>query len=118
MFRELIKKAQSAADSLVSRYVARVSVVVPFLIAFGFGTAAVALMLIERFGHRDAYLIIAGGFAIVGLLSALIVRAREHGDKKTRTTWAAGVFRALHRRSERVRSRRWEVYITIGEKNP
>ena len=87
MLRGLIDNAKLAADSLVARYVVRASVAVPFLIALGFATAAVALMLIEKYGHRDAYLLIAGGFATIGLLSALIVRSREHEqivvDEKT-----------------------------------
>jgi hypothetical protein len=32
---------------------------VPFIIALGFVTAGVTLMLVERFGHRTAYFIVA-----------------------------------------------------------
>lgn len=35
-------------------------------------------MLVERFCHRSAYLMVAGGFTAVGLLAALIVRIKEH----------------------------------------
>jgi hypothetical protein len=58
MFRGLINDAKSAAGSVVAKYAARASVAVPFFIALGFATAAVTLMLVEQFGHRNAYLIV------------------------------------------------------------
>ena len=78
MFRGLINDAKSAAGSVVAKQAARASVVVPFMIALGFVTAAVAVMLIEWFGHRDAYLMLGAGFSVIGLLVALIVRSKEH----------------------------------------
>ena len=78
MFRGLIKDVKSAAGSVVEKYAARASVAVPFIVAVGFATAGVTLMLVERFGHRNAYFIVAGGFTALGLLAALIVRTKEH----------------------------------------
>ena len=78
MFRGLINDAKSAAGSVVEKYAVRASVAVPFIIALGFATAGITLMLVERFGHRNAYFVVAGGFTALGLLAALIVRTKEH----------------------------------------
>jgi Na+/melibiose symporter-like transporter len=76
----LINDAKSAAGSVVAKYAARASVAVPFVVAFGFATAAGTLMLVERFGHRDAYFMVAATFVVLGFLAALIVRAKEHEE--------------------------------------
>ena len=76
----MINDAKSAAGSLIARYLARASVAVPFVVAFGFATAGGSLMLVERFGHRDAYLIVAGIFALLGMLAVLFVRSKEHEE--------------------------------------
>lgn len=80
MFRGLINDVKSAAGSVVEKYAARASVAVPFIIALGFATAGVTLMLVERFGHRNAYFMVAGGFMVLGLLAVLIVRTKEHDE--------------------------------------
>lgn len=77
MLRGLINDAKSAAVAVVAKYAVRASVAVPFVVALGFVTAGITLMLVERFGHRNAYLMIAGGFTAVGLLALLVVRTRE-----------------------------------------
>ena len=71
MFRGLINDAKSAAGSLVAKYLARASVAVPFIVAFGFATAAITVMLVERYGHVAAYWMVAGGFTLIGLVAAL-----------------------------------------------
>jgi hypothetical protein len=80
VFRGFINDAKSAAGSVVAKYAARASIAVPFIIALGFATAGVTLMLVERFGHRNAYFMVAGGFTALGLLAALIVRTKEHDE--------------------------------------
>jgi hypothetical protein len=80
VFRGLINDVKSAAGSVVEKYAVRVSVGVPFSIALGFATAGVTLMLVEQFGHRNAYFMVAGGFAALGFLAALIVRTKEHQE--------------------------------------
>jgi hypothetical protein len=65
---------------MVAKYAARASVAVPFIVALGFATAAVTLMLVERFGHQNAYFMVAGGRTVIGLLAALIVRTKEHDE--------------------------------------
>jgi hypothetical protein len=81
MFRGLINDAKSAAAAVIGKYLARASVAVPFIIAFGFGTAAVSLLLVERFGAVVGYALMAGGFTLIGLLATLIVGVKEHEEQ-------------------------------------
>jgi hypothetical protein len=78
VFRSLINDAKSAAVSAATEYALRISVAVPFLVAAGFGTAAVTVMLVERFGSQTAYGIMAGAFAVIGLISIIGVTRKEH----------------------------------------
>jgi uncharacterized membrane protein len=78
VFAGLVNQAKSAVTGLVVKYLARASVAVPFVIAFGFAVAAVATMLIQRFGHVAGYWIMAGGLAAIGIIAAVAVRAKEH----------------------------------------
>ena len=81
MFRGLINDAKAAAGSLIGKYVARASVAVPFVVAFGFGTAALTVFLVDKLGHLNGYLAMAGGFAFVGLVAMLAVNAKEHHEE-------------------------------------
>src|ERR1700733_3199483 len=81
MFEGVINRAKSAAGSMIAKYLARASIAVPFLVALGFATAAVTLMLVERFGAITAYWVVAGGFAVIGLLATMVVTAKEHMDE-------------------------------------
>jgi hypothetical protein len=84
MLRGLINDAKSAAGAVVAKYAVRASAAVPFVIALGFAVAAIAAMLVDRFGHRDAYVMIAAGFTAVGLLAVLVVRSKERDGKHVR----------------------------------
>jgi hypothetical protein len=57
-------------------------VAVPFLIALGFAIAAIAVMLVDRFGHVTAYWIMAGGLGALGVLAAIVVSVKEHEEQK------------------------------------
>ena len=81
MFLGLINEVKSAAGSLVGKYLVRASVAVPFVVAIGFASAAVTLMLINRFGAISAYWMVAGGFTVVGLVAALAVAVKEQDDE-------------------------------------
>ena len=81
MFRTLINDAKSAAGAVVGKYAIRASVAVPFVVAAGFGTAATTLVLVDRFGSVMAYSLMAGGFAAIGLLAALVVTVREKEEE-------------------------------------
>ena len=43
---------------------------IPFVIALGFGIAAVSVMLVQRFGHVTAYWIMAGGLGAIGVIAS------------------------------------------------
>ena len=81
MFRRLINQVKNAVTGLVLTYVARASVAVPFVIAFGFTVAAITAMLVERFGAMTAYWMMAGGLAAVGAIAAVAVSYKEHHDE-------------------------------------
>lgn len=85
MFRSLINDAKSAAGAVIGKYAIRASVALPFLIAAGFATAALTLILIDRYGTTNAYCIMAAGFAALGLLAALIVSVKEHEEEAVDT---------------------------------
>jgi hypothetical protein len=68
MFDSIINRAQHSVESAVLRYVMRVAVAVPFIIAFGFGIAAASTKLVQLYGQSSAYAMIAGSFAGLGLI--------------------------------------------------
>jgi hypothetical protein len=81
MFRGLINDAKAAAGSLVGKYLVRVSVAVPFIVAIGFAVAAITVMLVQRFGAVTAYWTVAGGSTLVGLLAAFVVSVKEQEEE-------------------------------------
>jgi hypothetical protein len=82
VFTGLINQAKSAASGLVLKYVARASVVVPFLIALGFALAAITVMLVERYGQVTAYWLVAAGLAAIGSIAAIAVSAKEQEQEQ------------------------------------
>jgi hypothetical protein len=85
VFRSLINDAKSAAGAVIGKYAIRASVAVPFLVAAGFGTAATTLVLIDRLGSILAYCLMAGGFAAIGLIAALVVTVKEQEEERVDT---------------------------------
>jgi hypothetical protein len=81
LFSGPINRAKQAVSHLVLKYVARASVAIPFVIALGFALAAIALMLVERFGHVTGYWIMAGGLAAIGVIAAIAVSVKEHEEE-------------------------------------
>lgn len=81
MFRSLINDAKSAVGAVVGKYAIRASVGLPFIIGGGFATAALTLSLADRYGAMTAYWIMAGGFAAIGLVAALIVNVKEQEEE-------------------------------------
>jgi len=77
MFGFLFRRAQATVDRAVDSIVHRIIIAIPFLIAGGFGTAALALRLDREYGSETASLIMAGGFAVLGLIVALVLRSRS-----------------------------------------
>ena len=81
MFQGLINSAKTAVSSLILKYVARASVAVPFVIALAFALAAIAAMLVDRFGHIAGYWLMAAGLAAIGVIAAIFVSAREQEEE-------------------------------------
>jgi hypothetical protein len=73
----LIDSAKTAVSSLILKYVARASAAVPFVIVLVFALAAIAAMLVDRFGHIAGYWLMAGG---LGAIAAIFVSAREQKE--------------------------------------
>jgi len=81
VLRALINDAKTAAGAVIGKYAIRASVAVPFLIGAGFGTAAITLLLTERFGALTAYAMMAGGFAAIGIIASLVVTVKEQEEE-------------------------------------
>lgn len=77
MFGMLFRRAQATLDRTIEGMVNRAIIAVPFLIAGGFGTAALAIRLNREYGPETGSLILGGTFAALGLVTALAVRARS-----------------------------------------
>ena len=73
MFQSIVNRAQRSADTLISKYVTRVAVAVPFVIAVGFGTAAASVALTEMYGTLAAHAVLAAAFVLVGLAAAAAI---------------------------------------------
>lgn len=83
MFGFLFRRAQATVDRAVDNIVHRIIIAIPFLIAGGFGTAALALRLNREYGPETASLLMAGGFAALGLVAWLIFRPRSEATAET-----------------------------------
>lgn len=79
MFGRLISYATSGLTNLIGKYAIRASVAVPFLFAFAF-LAGLTVILIDAFGYRDAYLMLAAALAAMGLLAVV---AERHDDQES-----------------------------------
>jgi hypothetical protein len=74
VFQALIHRAQASVDKAIAQVANRAIIAIPFLIALGFATSAAYLRLDREFGAETATLIMAGGFAFIGLLAAAVLR--------------------------------------------
>ena len=91
MFLAILRRAQIAVDQTIGHVVNRAIVSVPFLVAFGFATAALAFRLNREFGPETSNLMLAGGFLAIGLLTAIVVnlKPRHQADAETASPSAA-----------------------------
>ena len=90
MFRGLISDAKAAAGAVIVKYVARASVAIPFLIAAGFATAALTVMLVDRYGAQTAYWLVAGAFTLIGAVAVLVVTVKEQEEEVAEADAVAG----------------------------
>ncbi len=86
MFQKLLSYATSGITNVIAKYAARAAVAIPFLFALGFGLAGLTVVLIDAFGYRDAYFLLAGGFAAMGAVAAFAVWLKERNEEGESTT--------------------------------
>ena len=73
MLRSIIDYVKLSASTTVSRMVGGAIVVVPFIIAAMFALAAVYMALRNSYGDVTAAMMLAGAFAIIGVIAAIAV---------------------------------------------
>lgn len=76
MFGFVFRKAQATVDSAVDQLVNGLIMAVPFLVAFGFATAALTEWLHRLLDPMIANLVLAGVFLVIGSLLAIALRSR------------------------------------------
>lgn len=77
MFGSLFRRAQATVDNAIGQIVNRAIVAIPFLVAAGFGTAALSMRLNRELGPETGSLVLAVVFGVVGLITALVVHLRS-----------------------------------------
>ena len=90
MFGSLLRQARASVEASVTYLLERVIVAVPFLVAAGFGTAALTLHLTKSYGANIAMLTMAGGFAMLGLVAMGVVNAVSPSESETDVAFATG----------------------------
>lgn len=75
MFESIINRAQHSVESTLTKYILKALVAVPFIIAFGFGTAAASAKLVQLYGDVTGHAILAAGFVAIGLVAAGAISA-------------------------------------------
>jgi hypothetical protein len=73
MFQGLFQRAENKLDSVVAKYVGRVTVALPLIVAGGFATAALTVKLVDMYGAVAGYSLMAALFALIGLVTMAIV---------------------------------------------
>jgi hypothetical protein len=86
MLQGLFKRAENKIDSVVAKYVGRVTTAIPLLIASGFATAALTVKLIEMYGAVVGCSLMAVLFAIIGLITMAVVGADTSGSASNSTS--------------------------------
>lgn len=77
IFGSVIRRAEHAVENIVEQALARVIVAIPLLVAAGFATAAGSQFLNAKYGPEWGHLIMAGVFAGLGLVAAIVVSAKS-----------------------------------------
>jgi hypothetical protein len=73
LFQSVLLRAEAMIGNVLEQALARALVALPLLVAAGFGTAALSTYVNAKYGLQTGQLIMAGGFAILGLLAMLYV---------------------------------------------
>lgn len=82
MFRGLIDDAKSAATEVATRIATRAAIGVLFLLALGFGLAAITAMLVNEFGAVAAYWTVAAVFAALTVIGYVAVKWRDSSHER------------------------------------
>lgn len=83
LFQGLFKRAERSIDSAISKFVGRATVAVPLLVAGGFATAALAIKLVELYGHVSAYALMAVLFTVIALVTMAVVNKESEPAGET-----------------------------------
>ena len=73
MFQGIINRAQRSVKALVSTYMLRMAVAVPFIVSLGFMTAAAVVWLTREYGSLTAYAVLACFFALAGAVAMAVI---------------------------------------------
>jgi len=77
MFGSLVRLAQAEVENTIGNAVDKVIVAVPFVVAIGFGAAALCLRLIDLYGAVSALLLMGAVFVILGAICAVVVSIKR-----------------------------------------
>lgn len=86
MFRALFRQAQETVESSITEVVVRALLAIPFLIAIAFASAALTIKLRDAYGGVIAMSVMAGVFALMGLIATAF-----HAARRSRSATAADV---------------------------
>lgn len=76
MFASLFHRAQVTVDNAIGQAVNRAIMAAPFIVAAGFATAALTSYVTRTYGAEIGYLIVAGAYSFIGLVTVVALRQR------------------------------------------
>jgi MFS family permease len=82
LLRRFLDRAKTAASSVALGLAMRGAAGVLFALSGCFVIAAIAGMLVDRFGAAKAYWLMTAGLVIVGLIAAVVVAIKEECDER------------------------------------
>lgn len=90
MLQSLFRRAEATVDNAIASVLMRALVAIPFLVAAGFCTAALAIYAYDNLGVAAGNLLVAGIFCLVGLVVAAIVAVRLRSSSQQSSDASAG----------------------------
>ena len=89
MLQSWIANIKESISATITGYLLQGLAVVPFLVALGFAIAALTIWLKSHLGDLLTYVIMAAGFALIGVIVFLFGRNVEEHHSTNETTAAA-----------------------------
>ncbi len=83
LFQSVLRRAEAAIENVLDLALARALAALPLLVAAGFATAALSTYVNAKYGMQTGQLIMAGGFAVLGLMAMLYVSAVSPATMET-----------------------------------